>query len=56
MVQIDMELPHNCLYCPLCKGEYGSGNEKSYCSISPNIRLKFKGNRPKECKITNSKA
>ena len=49
---IDMPMPKNCLICPLCQGEYGPGNEKSYCAIKPNIKLKFKGWRPKECPIS----
>lgn len=49
MIQIDMPMPKNCIECPLCQGEYGKGNEKSYCVINPNAKLKYRGLRPKEC-------
>lgn len=51
MYKIDATAPKNCLDCPLCKGEYGAGNEKSYCSIKSSIQLSFKGKRPKDCPI-----
>ena len=51
MYGINSEPPKNCLYCPLCQGEYGPGNEKSYCVIKPKVKLKYKGYRPKECPI-----
>ena len=51
MIQININPPKNCLDCPFCKGEYGPGNEKSYCSIDANIKLNWKGNRPKGCPI-----
>lgn len=52
MYSINSKPPKNCLDCPLCQGEYGKGNEKSYCAIKPNVKLKYKGFRPKECPIT----
>ena len=52
MIQINMPMPKNCYECPLCQGEYGKGNEKSYCAIKSNVKLKYKGFRPKECPIT----
>ena len=51
MYGINSEPPKNCFYCPLCQGEYGPGNEKSYCAIKPKVKLKYKGSRPKECPI-----
>ena len=51
MYGINSDPPKNCLYCPLCQGEYGPGNEKSYCAINPKVKLKYKGSRPKECPI-----
>lgn len=51
MYGINSEPPKNCLDCPLCQGEYGPGNEKSYCAIKSKIKLKYKGSRPKECPI-----
>lgn len=51
MYGINSEPPKNCLRCPLCQGEYGGGNEKSYCAINPKAKLKYKGYRPKECPI-----
>ena len=51
MYSINSDPPKNCFYCPLCQGEYGPGNEKSYCAIKPKVKLKYKGSRPKECPI-----
>lgn len=51
MYGINSEPPKNCLDCPLCQGEYGKGNEKSYCAINPKVKLKCRGSRPKECPI-----
>lgn len=51
MYGINSEPPKNCLDCPLCQGEYGKGNEKSYCAINPKVKLKYRGSRPKECPI-----
>lgn len=51
MYGINSEPPKNCLDCPLCQGEYGPGNEKSYCAINPKVKLKYRGSRPKECPI-----
>ena len=51
MYGINSEPPKNCLDCPLCQGEYGPGNEKSYCAIKPKVKLKYRGSRPKECPI-----
>lgn len=50
-MKINVKPPKNCLYCPLCQGEYGPGNEKSYCVYKPEVKLKYKGHRPKECPI-----
>jgi hypothetical protein len=47
---VDMQIPKSCMECPLCGGEYGPGNDKSYCKIKPYIKLTWK-NRPKECPI-----
>ena len=50
----NMEMPKNCLECRFCTGEYGAGNEKSYCLLDSDIEgncLKYKGNRPTECPI-----
>lgn len=51
MYGINSEPPKNCLNCPLCQGEYGKGNEKSYCAIKSEVKLKYNGSRPKECPI-----
>lgn len=51
MITIDMETPKNCSVCPLCQGEYGPGNEKSYCAAKHVEKLKYKGGRPKDCPI-----
>ena len=51
MYGINSEPPKNCFYCPLCQGEYGPGNEKSYCAIKSEVKLKYKGSRPKKCPI-----
>ena len=51
MYCINSETPKNCYFCPLCHGEYGPGNEKSYCAVKPNVKLKYRGSRPKECPI-----
>lgn len=51
VVTIEMSAPRNCLDCSLCHGEYGSGNEKSFCAIKSDIKLKFTGKRPSDCPI-----
>ena len=51
MYGINSETPKNCLDCPLCQGEYGKGNEKSYCAIKSKVKLKYRGSRPKGCPI-----
>ena len=51
-IGVNMQLPENCLDCPFCQGEYGPGNEKSYCAIkSGGDKLKYKGKRPSDCPI-----
>lgn len=55
MYAINQSIPKNCSACWACQGEYGPGNEKSFCALqgdgSEYIKLKYKGGRPKNCPL-----
>lgn len=53
-VVIDMDFPKSCLECPLCKGEYGVGNEKSYCGAKADVECKW-DKRAKNCPLKEIK-
>ena len=59
MFIVNMPMSKNCLDCMFCQGEYGPGNEKSYCALhesdTDDIELKYKGRRPKNCPIIEYK-
>ncbi len=44
MVQIDIDMPENCIECPIHDGEYGR------CNANKNISVNFE-ERPRKCPI-----
>ena len=56
-VKVDFDIPESCGKCKFCTGEYGAGNEKSYCMLSPDLcgrDLKYGRKRPDNCPIVES--
>lgn len=44
MVQIDIDMPENCIECPIHDGEYGR------CNVNKNISVNFE-ERPRKCPL-----
>ena len=57
MFVVPIGLPKDCGDCYFCYGEYGKGNEKSYCCVSDlcGSDLKYKGKRPVKCPLKEYK-
>ena len=51
MIELDIQMPENCLDCPMCDGEYG------YCHVDCNIDVGIEGinKRPTDCPLKERK-
>lgn len=59
IIKVDFNIPESCRKCRFCTGEYGPGNEKSYCMIDPTLsgnKLKYGRSRPSNCPIQSMQA